>query len=544
MQLRPYQEIALNVLWEQLAKDKNVLLQAIMGAGKTNVVCELIKRLLIIHPKGRILFLAHRAELITQAKERLLKVWPDSPAIGLACASVNKDVMLSDSIIIGSPQTLARRLNEIPAFHLVIVDEAHRLPSAHDKDTQYIKLIEKLRQFNPEMRLLGITATPYRLGHGYIYGTQCKKGHINLFTDLHHQVRAKELIEQGYLVPLKGKVSVKSQLIDDLKKVDRSKGDYAERELSVVMIKQIHIASVVEAYEKYATNRKYIMVFAVTIAHAEEIVQAFIKKGHDATVVHSKINLKERKNILTDFVSGKLKVLVNVAVLIEGFDAPLTDCIIHARPTLSPALFLQTVGRGLRIAEDKTDCLLIDLVGNVEEFGTDLDNICVKVPGEPTNQSSESPVKVCPECDSAVNIAFRCCPECGYEFSINETEVIVNEVPVMRDVEFNAPANAINSVIEDVNLDFYISRRGLQMLRLEVKCRDIFLPVSHYCNFEESAHPYFKEKSKVWWKQVHGWDADPPETNNEAIFMFEANRLIGEQIKLIQDGKYLKVQGW
>ena len=167
--LRPYQEAALQAVLGDMRTHKNVLLQAATGAGKT-IMFSAITRLFVEKWGLHVAILAHREQLVRQAADKLLKVWPEGEdKVGIACHSVTSSVDVNRQVVIGSPQTLARRLGDLPEQPLLIVDECHRLPPA-GKKSQYAVLINRLREYYPDMRMLGVTATPYRLGHGYIYG--------------------------------------------------------------------------------------------------------------------------------------------------------------------------------------------------------------------------------------------------------------------------------------------------------------------------------------------------------------------------------------
>lgn len=541
MQLRDYQKQSIASILEAMEHELNVLLQAPTGAGKTIIFSALIKKLLEQTPGGRILLLAHRQELISQAEEKLRKVWEEVPGIAIACAGKDKRVVINGNIVIASIQTLANRIDDLMPFNLCIVDEAHRLPDMTARHTQYITVLEALRMQNPDMRLLGVTATPYRLGHGYIYGKECKEGKINLFNALHHQISVKELTADQYLAPIRGKVAIQSSLYDDLRGVKVS-GDYAEGEVGEVMSKSLYVNAAVEMYRQHAPDRMHVMVFACTIGHAELLCEAFFNAGYRAEVVHSGTRKDKRKRTLDDFVDGKIHFLVNVNVLIEGFDAPLTDCIIMARPTLSPALFLQQAGRGLRVAEGKENCLLIDLVGNSLLFGNDFDNIRVKVP-RLSEDDAAAPSKTCPECAELVHCSKMECPGCGYLWP--PPEFVEAKAPdKMRDIKFNQELDQVEAEIISSILAPYQSQKGNEMLRLELRTDQQVSSIFHYLNFDESAHWYQRQKSRTWWKQTHGWDDEPPENNDAALFLFRDDLLNGTNIKIKKDGDFYKIAGW
>ena len=243
---------------------KNVLLQAATGAGKT-IMFSAITRLFVEKWGLHVAILAHREQLVRQAADKLLKVWPEgADKVGIACHSVTSQVDVNRQVVIGSPQTLARRLGELPEQQLLIVDECHRLPPA-GKKSQYATLINRLREYYPDMRMLGVTATPYRLGHGYIYGEDCREPKENWFDTLSYSIGIDDLQDEGFLAPLKGYGCTEP----DLSGVKTSKGEYDLGELSDAMSQAVHVGSAVEALKKYGKGRRHVVVFAVSIQHAE-----------------------------------------------------------------------------------------------------------------------------------------------------------------------------------------------------------------------------------------------------------------------------------
>lgn len=249
--LRPYQQDALDSVLAAVKTERSVLLQAATGAGKTILFSALVKACMERY-QMRIGILAHREQLVRQARDKLLKVWPDGKdKIGIACKTASSSVELGRPVVIGSPQTLVRRIGETPAVHLLIVDECHRLPPA-DAKSQYRTLVEALRGYYPEMRLLGVTATPYRLGHGYIYGDRCRAPEQNWFQSLCYSIGTSDLQEQGYLVPLR----IFAAAEPDLSGVSTSKGEFNLAQLSDRMSEGVHVHGAVQALARHAPRQE------------------------------------------------------------------------------------------------------------------------------------------------------------------------------------------------------------------------------------------------------------------------------------------------
>jgi DNA repair protein RadD len=537
--LRPYQEEVLKVIWDAIPTDQFILVQAATGAGKTLIFSELIKRLLTQWPNLRIGILAHRRELITQAQDKLLKTWPVAP-IGIACASISNDIDTDKSIVIGSIQTLSRRTGTTVPFDLVVVDEAHKIPGMNIK-SQYKTWIETMIQYNPKVRILGMTATPFRLSQGYIYGTACKPGNINLFPDLHYRISISDLQKDGYLCGYRAKTT--TDISSDLAGV-RKTGDYNVGDLSAVMSKQQHVGSAVAALDEHASDQKHVIVFAVTIAHAEKLREAF---GEQATIIHSELNDDARYQALSDFESGKIRIIVNVTILSEGFDSPAVDCIIMCRPTMSPGLFIQMTGRGLRPHPDKKDVLILDLANNCQTHG-DPDSPRVEIPGRSKKKEllvEEKKIKTCPNCDEVVEPRATICMVCGWEFVTER-----NDPVALTDYKFEKVKSAsMVAEISNIEMSKYVSKAGGLMVKAVITA---WVPgsinphfINHFMIMGDGGHPYAISRSRAAWRKVTG--DDPPTSAQEAIERKEEfESALGKNgwVSICEENKFMKIEKW
>jgi len=296
----------------------------------------------------RTLILAHRDELITQAVDKLLMMWPDAD-VGVVKAQRNE---IDHQIVVGSIQTLARRsrLEQIPPdwFELIIVDEAH-----HATADSYVNALAYFEEGDP--LILGVTATPDR-GDG--------KGLDETFDEIVFNYDMLWGIRRGFLSDIKGKRITMEGL--DLSKVRISRGDYAEGDVGRALEDADAPNQIAEAYMRYAEGRKTI-VFTPTVAVAQAVAIAMRNRGVAAAMVSGQTPLDERRQMLRDFTEDRITVMVNCQVLTEGFDEPSVNCIILARPTKSRALYTQCVGRGTRRHPGKENCLVLDVVGASEE---------------------------------------------------------------------------------------------------------------------------------------------------------------------------------
>lgn len=542
MQLRPYQSEALAAVLSAMRDERFILLQAATGAGKTILFSELIRRCMTEYSM-RVGVIAHREVLVRQARDKLLKVWPEGRGrIGMACASAEKHMDVEAPVIIGSPQTLVKRFDSMPPLHLVIIDECHRVPPRNEK-SQYRELIERLTDYYPKLRVLGVTATPYRLGHGMIYGDMCRPGAKNWWERLQCSIGISELQEQGYLVPMRAK---EAEDIDaDLEDVRTDKGEFNTADLSGLMERDIHVGSAVAAWEQYGEGRVHVVAFAVTISHAEKLAAAFRSKGIEAGCVHSGMTADARRAALDAFERGETRVICNVGVLTEGWDCTAVDCMLMCRPTMSPALYVQMIGRGLRPHPGKEDCLVLDLSGNCRRHG-DPDHPIVDIPTGGRGRKRADRMKTCERCAEMCPPDASVCPACGWAFPEPEASPPVAEHAIdtsitMTDVHFGPHTAEVLQVIPPVA---HVSKAGNVMLKLTLLCA---LPgrtpitVNQFMDIEGMGSLYGQSRARMLWRRLAG--TEPPETVAEA--RERAGELnIPDYVELKQDGRYWKVARW
>lgn len=355
--LRDYQQQAVQntIRYFQKKRDPAVIVLP-TGAGKSLVIAELARI-----AKGRVLVLAHVKELVEQNHAKYRKY--DLPA-GIFSASLGqKD--FDQKVIFGSIQSVARASdNFFQVFSLLVIDECHRV--AEEGSTQYQEVIQKLRDRNPRLCILGLTATPYRLGLGWIYeyaqAGEIKTHKKRFFKQCVYELPLSYMIKSGYLtVPVTIDIPVTCYDFSELTENNRA---YTVAEIEEVLNRQKRltpfiIKNIIDITEKY--HRKGVMIFSGSVKHAEEIMSYL--PADQARLVIGDTEMKERDQIIDDFKNQKFKYLVNVSVLTTGFDAPHVDVIAIMKPTESNSLYQQIIGRGLRLSEEKTDCYILDYTG-------------------------------------------------------------------------------------------------------------------------------------------------------------------------------------
>lgn len=357
LQLRDYQQQAVkSVLVHFRQKQDAAVLVLPTGAGKSLVIAELARL-----ARGRVLVLAHVKELVEQNHAKY-------QSYGLEAAIFSASLGRKETaakVVFASVQSVARNLAEFTEqYSLLVIDECHRV--GDDEDSSYLKVIRALQAQNPDLKVLGLTATPYRLGSGWIYQYH-SRGLIRtteprFFKYCIFDLPIRFLLGEGYLTPaVLMDAPVLSYDFAGLKPT--ASGYFKEADLDLRINQQQRATpQIIQQVIHQAQSRQGVMIFAATTAHAREIL-GYLPPSHTALILGDTPQ-KERDALISSFKQKQLKYLVNVAVLTTGFDAPHIDLIAILRPTESVTLYQQIVGRGLRLSPGKNDCLVLDYAGN------------------------------------------------------------------------------------------------------------------------------------------------------------------------------------
>ncbi|GGB86160.1 ATP-dependent helicase [Marinobacterium zhoushanense] len=386
--LRPYQREAVDATLKHFRRsDDPAVIVLPTGAGKSLVIAELARL-----ARRRILVLAHVRELVEQNHAKYATFGLEA---GIFSAGLGRKEHLYQ-VTFASVQSLARNMDSFDdQFSLLIIDECHRV--SDDDNSQYQQIIAALKQRNPGLKVLGLTATPYRLGYGWVYRYHyrgfVRASEARLFEHCIYELPLPYMIRQGYLT--------EPRLIDaaiahyDFSALQpNANGHFNETELNSLIARHPRVTrAICEQIVELGQQRQGVMIFAATVRHAHEIL-GYLPEPESALIVGD-TDSEQRDATIQAFKQRKIRYLVNVAVLTTGFDAPHVDMIAILRPTASVSLFQQIVGRGLRLSPGKQECLIIDYAGS----GFDLFHPEV---GSPKPDSDSEPVQVfCPGCGFA-----------------------------------------------------------------------------------------------------------------------------------------------
>lgn len=417
-QLRDYQQDAVSATLKHFRKsNESAVIVLPTGSGKSLVIAELARL-----AKRKILILTHVKELVEQNHQKYESY---GLTAGIYSAGLKKKEN-QHQVTFASIQSAARNLQDFGhEYSLIIIDECHRvnMPSTQDdKQTdeegvetesqglnQYQKIIQHLKASNSDIKLLGLTATPYRLGMGWIYRKHYR-GMVRSkaprpFEYCIYELPLRYLIKRQYLTePKLIDATIEHYNFSGLK--ENNNGDFNKTELNELLSKNHRVTQgIIEHVITLGVDRQGIMIFAATVDHAKEIYDYLPTK--ESALITGATDNAERDQLINAFKLKQIKFLVNVSVLTTGFDAPHVDMIAILRPTQSVSLYQQIIGRGLRLSDNKEDCLVIDYTGN------DFDLYQPEV-GEKKPNSQSQPVQVlCPRCDFP-NIFWGICDDDGY----------------------------------------------------------------------------------------------------------------------------------
>lgn len=402
LQLRDYQRAAIDGLYDYWAggRGNHPILVAPTGSGKSLILAKLIEDAMSF-PGTRVMVLTHVKELLEQNAKELIEAYPIAD-FGFYSASIGQKRLDKPITFAGIQSVWKQAFDIVPPPDLVLIDECHMLPK--DTTTRYGRFIADLQTCNPEVKIVGLTATPYRLDSGYLH-----KGEGALFDGIAYDIPVAMLMEQGYLAPVISKGSVNKI---DLTNVKMRGGEFNESDLATAASDPELVRATVAEIVELGADRRAWLVFASGIKHAEMIHAEMQSHGIKAEVVTGSDAKSEREAKIASFKAGRLRCLINVNVLTTGFNVPQVDLVALVRATASTGLYIQMVGRGTRTAPGKENCLLLDYGQNVERHGF----IDAVKPKPKSSGEGTAPVKTCEHCQTICHAAARVCPQCGAEF--------------------------------------------------------------------------------------------------------------------------------
>lgn len=511
MALRNYQQNAVDyaIKWLEY-KETPAIVSIATGGGKSHIIAALAEHYQA--KNKRVAILAHRKELLAQNGSKL------TIPHGYCSASLgDRDLHLP--VIVGGIQTIARR--QFAPFDVIIADECHRIPN-NTEISQYWDFINR----NAGAKLIGLTATPYRMSGGKL-----------AWGEIVYEADYSLLLKGGFVAPLTNKVKYEP----DLANIKVTAGEYNIDELSHYMEDPALIDLAVKHIIGYGLQRSSVLIFCVSVAHANLLNDAMKANGLSCAVISGETPSGERDKILQSFRDGNLKHLINCEILLEGFDAPNIDMIVCLRPTKSKSLHVQMLGRGVRLHPGKENCLIIDMGGNFKEHG----GIAAPYTESSKKERKVPTGRICPSCEEFCEARAKSCLSCGYVFEV------IDPAKAKHEYEPDTTSEAISTPPEwhevtGASYAIHISRKkGTKSLRVTYNC-----PMVKYGKIDEylscwHENDWVRNKAYQFFEQRgHKLGSDTKTYSDDDILWHAAKLKIPQKILVDYSEKHPRIKGY
>lgn len=500
---RAYQQEIEDSVFEYLFEETgNPVVASPGGTGKSYVMAKLTKKFVTDWPGTRVILLAQDAKLLDQNSNELLRLWPEAP-IGIYSAGL-KQRDTQSPIIFAGIQSVAKRAEEFGERNIVIVDECDQI--SHKEETLYQKFIFDLKQINPKLRVIGFTATAYRLGMGCLTNLDLWD---KIVIDLTKTERFNWFVENGFLAPL---VTKRTTHEIDVTQIAMKGGEFDEKSMQEVADTDELNLSVVEECIRYGAERKHWLVFASGVKHGHKLAKLFNSKGVPTVMLSGEDSMAHREEQEGLFRSGKVRCLVNCGLYGRGWNFPALDLVAWVRATQSTALWVQGTVRGTRTAPGKRDCMILDFAGNIRRLGPINDPIIPSPRRKGEAVKGEAPVKECPECHSYLHTRTMICPDCGYVFPPPSTiKKTASEAEILRKTSDSPIVEEFS--VYGIRYKPSVSRSGNPYLGVSYM---VGTTTFKECVFFGHENNFLQRKVKTWWTYRGGNDPVPQDATEAA----------------------------
>lgn len=472
---RDYQIKAVNAVFAYLLKNPkgNPLVVAPTGSGKTHLLAYFCQRIRETYADQKVLIITHTKDIISQDARTLSQYVPTSEVAIYSAGLGQKDTA---RFTVAGIQSIYRHSELFKQYSIIVVDEAHTIPpSGEGRYRTFFRGLD-----NP--RVIGLTATPFRMGHGVI-----TDGHM--FDKIVYNIKVQYLIKQGHLTDITAKPTEYSLNTEDLQIVS---GDFSKSDMSRKLDNRDITSRIVKELIKFREVRKAWLIFAIDIDHCEHIAEELNDAGILTAAVHSKLDI-DRAPVLDLLRGGHIQAIVSVETLTTGFDAPNIDLVVLLRPTQSPVLHVQMIGRGMRTAPEKENCLVLDFAGNVQRLGPIDDVRLVKHGRGRKDALKGKPItKLCPKCQEILSAKVRKCPVCDYAFPYSD------KLAIKADTGVNLLSTGVKKLIDEYD----VLRVSVVALKGKFSA-GYYLRVVYHCTGQQQFNEYISSnKLKSWWKKM------------------------------------------
>ena len=542
--LRPYQQEAVDAVYRHLHdKDSNPCVVIPTAGGKSLCIAQVAKDA-VTKWNGRVMILAHVKELVEQNAGKLKSICPELP-VGVYSAGLDsRDTQ--QPVVVAGIQSVYNKIEAFKLFDLVMIDEVHMVPP--DGEGRYRTFLEAAKRVNPSIRLVGWTATPYRTQGGLI----CKPE--NLLNEVCYEIGVKELINRGYISDITAKAGKVKADTDGL---HVRAGEFVAEDVEKLMGEDGLVNSACREIVELTNDRQACLIFCTSVAHCRKVATQIAKfSGEECAVVTGDTPDLEREETIrrlrgetvkADLFSDRppLRYCCNVSVLTTGTDIPRLDTIALLRPTNSPGLLVQMVGRGFRLSPEtgKTECLVLDYGRNIERHGP-IDMIRVKEPG----QGGGGPLaKECPNCRTIVNLPVMLCPTCGYQWPRKEPERKAHEAKAAKAAILSGEVTVEKFPVAHTTYQVWEKRGAPPGSPRTVRVTYDVDYLTHYSEWLCPEHTgYARRKFERWWREHAHPDCPMPSTA-EDVCEHEFAGMLREvkeiTVRFVSGQKYPEVTG-
>lgn len=557
VELRDYQSAAKAALYDYLRqKDGNPCVVIPTAGGKSICIASVAADAVNLW-HGRVLILAHVKELVDQNSKELKGLCPDL-SVGVYSAGLDRRDT-KESVVVAGIQSIYNKIDLFEPFDLVMVDEVHMVPP--DGEGRYQTFLNAAKAKNPNIRMVGWTATPFRTQGGII----CRPE--NLFNEVCYEANVKDLIDAGWLSKITAKAGTANA---DLEHLHIRAGEFVAEEVEKAMGEDRLVASACREIVEKAKDRKACLIFCTSVEHCNKVAKLIAAySGEECAVVTGDTPSEKRDEIIrrlkgeeieVDLFGGKLpplKYCCNVSVMTTGTNIRRLDTIALLRPTASAGLFIQMVGRGFRLSPEtgKTECLVLDYGKNVERFGP-ID--AIKGGERGAGNGERGPlVKMCPQCRTLVPLSVMLCKECGFEFPRSERERRTHEAHADNAAILSGEVTVETHDVTDTLFQVWTKRDAPegapQTVRVTYRCEAApsALYDAYSCNFSEWVCPehngYARAKFEKWWTARAASDFPMPDKAAdvcEADFMGMLRTVKRITVRRVAGKQYPEIVGY
>jgi DNA repair protein RadD len=515
LKLRYYQQEGIDALWNYFAtKQGNPLLLYPVGTGKSVIIAGFLESVFRAYPGQKVLVCTHVKKLIEQNYAKLKSLWPNAPAGIYSSGLGKKDIY--DRIIFCGVASIVKNIQAFGRVDLMIVDEADLI--SQNEESMYQMVIAELHKTNPGLKVIGLTATAWRAGQGYITTD-------GIFTDVAIDYttieKFNQLFDEGWLTPL---IPLRTSLLLDITGVHKLAGEFKQAELELAVDKDEITYKALNEAIKYGSNRKSWLIFSSGVKHCESVHRILNALGIDCAIAHSKMPMKECDKNINDWIDGRVTAIVSNGMLTTGIDNPSCDLILVLRPTMSSRLWVQMLGRGIRclyaegyplntneerlkaIREgQKPNCLVLDFAANARRLGPINDPVIPRQKGK--GSAGDAPIRICDNCNMYNHASARYCggvPIADPRFDV--TRGCGTEFVTQTKIQQTASSEALIKREELPEVKWFTVDSVTYHVQRKAGKAD-YLRISYFCNlmkFQEFVHfetpGVLQRKASNWWK--------------------------------------------